>query len=185
MVFLAKGKRGKVYLKGEIATKKSQPFRVMNEVYWLKILNKHKIGPNLVSYTKNSFSYRFIEGEEILKWAEKASKKSIIKVLKAVIKQCEIMDSLKVNKKEMNHPYKHILISKNKPVMIDFERCKLTSNPKNVNQFFQFLINSRMSSILKEKGITINEKEIKELLKEYKRTRDKKVLNKLVEFFSY
>ncbi|MBS3153509.1 hypothetical protein J4426_03025 [Candidatus Woesearchaeota archaeon] len=184
MVFLAKGKRGKVYLKGGIATKKSQPFRVMNEVYWLKILNKHKIGPTLVSYTENSFSYQFVKGEEILKWAEKANKKSIIKVLKAVIKQCEAMDILMVNKKEMNHPYKHILISNDKPVMIDFERCKLTSNPKNVNQFFQFLINSKMSSLLKEKGIIMDKKEVQALLKEYKKTRNKKTLNKLLSFLN-
>ena len=185
MDFLAKGKRGKVYLEKEIATKFSQPFRIKNEVFWLKKLNQYAIGPKLISCSETSFSYKYVKGMEILKWIETSSKKDILKVLKSIIKQCEIMDSLNVNKKEMNHPYKHILISKNKPVMIDFERCKLTSNPKNVNQFFQFLINSRMSSILKEKGITINEKEIKELLKEYKRTRDKKVLNKLVEFFSY
>ena len=184
MAFLAQGKRGKVYLKGNIATKKSQPFRVINEVYWLKILNKHKIGPKLIAYTEDSFSYNFVKGEEIITWTEKATKLNIIKILKNIINQCEVMDLLKVNKKEMNHPYKHILISNNKPVMIDFERCKITNNPKNVNQFFQFLINSRMSSILKEKGIIINEKEIKELLKEYKKTRSKKVLNKLISFFS-
>ena len=180
MAFLAKGKRGKVYLKGNIATKKSQPFRVMNDVYWLKILNKHKLGPNLVSFTETSFSYKFVEGEEILKWTEKADKKSIISVLRSVIKQCEIMDNLNVNKKEMNHPYKHILISKNKPIMIDFERCKLTDNPKNVNQFFQFLLNSRLNHLLKEKGIIIDKKLVLDLLKSYKKTRDKETLKGLL-----
>lgn len=182
MDFLAKGKRGKVYLEKGIATKFSQPFRIKNEVFWLKRLNQHKIGPKLVSYSETSFSYKYVEGIEILKWVETSSKKDVLKVLKNIIKQCEIMDSLKVNKKEMNHPYKHILIEKNKPVMIDFERCKITENPKNVNQFLQFLINSRMSSLLKEKGIILQKNEAQELLKEYKKTRSKKVLNKLIEF---
>src|SRR3989344_7039323 len=182
MEFLGKGKRGKVYLENGIATKFSQSFRVKNEVYWLKILNKHKIGPKLVSYNEDSFSYKFIKGIEIVPWIEKSNKKEIIKILKEIIKQCEILDSLNVNKKEMNHPYKHILIEKNKPVMIDFERCKITENPKNVNQFFQFLINSKMSSLLKEKGIILQKNEIQGLSREYKKTRSKEVLNKLTEF---
>lgn len=180
MEFLAKGKRGKVYLEKGIATKLSQPFRVKNEVDWLKKLNKHKIGPKLVSYNEDSFSYKFVKGIEIIPWIETSNKKDILNVLKNIIKQCEILDSLKVNKKEMNHPYKHILIEKNKPVMIDFERCKITENPKNVNQFFQFLINSRMGSLLKEKEIFLQKNEIQELLKEYKKTRSKKELNRIL-----
>ena len=182
MDFLAKGKRGKVYLEKEIATKFSQPFRIKNEVFWLKKLNQYAIGPKLISCSETSFSYKYVKGMEILKWIETSSKKDILKVLKSIIKQCEIMDSLNVNKKEMNHPYKHILIEKNKPVMIDFERCKITENSKNVNQFFQFLINSRMSSLLKEKGIILQKNEIQGLSREYKKTRSKEVLNKLTEF---
>ena len=184
MEFLGKGKRGKVYLENGIATKFSQQFRVKNEVYWLKILNKHKIGPKLVSYNADSFSYKFVKGREIIPWVEKSNKKDVIKILKEIIKQCEILDSLNVNKKEMNHPYKHILIEKNKPVMIDFERCKITENPKNVNQFFQFLINSKMNSILKEKGILLQKEEIQILLKKYKKTRNKKTLNKILYYFN-
>ena len=161
--------------------------------YWMQKYPEDKIlNLDLLTYAGNldnlsdikNFNYQFVKGEEILKWAEKANKKSIIKVLKAVIKQCEAMDILMVNKKEMNHPYKHILISNDKPVMIDFERCKLTSNPKNVNQFFQFLINSKMSSLLKEKGIIMDKKEVQALLKEYKKTRNKKTLNKLLSFLN-
>lgn len=180
MEFLAKGKRGKVYLENGVATKFSQLFRVKNEVYWLKILNKHKIGPKLVSYNENSFSYEFVKGIEILKWIENSNKKNIIKVLKKIISQCEILDSLNVNKKEMNHPYKHILISNNKPVMIDFERCKITKNPKNVNQFFQFLMSSKISHLLKNKGVILQKKETQDLLKEYKKTRSKKKLNEFL-----
>lgn len=180
MDFLAKGKRGKVYLEKEIATKFSQPFRIKNEVFWLKKLNQYAIGPKLISCSETSFSYKYVKGMEILKWIETSSKKDILKVLKSIIKQCEIMDSLNVNKKEMNHPYKHILISKNKPIMIDFERCKLTDNPKNVNQFFQFLLNSRLNHLLKEKGIIIDKKLVLDLLKSYKKTRDKETLKGLL-----
>ncbi|MEK6857590.1 MAG: hypothetical protein AABX39_03305, partial [Nanoarchaeota archaeon] len=37
-------------------------------------------------------------------------------------------------------PLKHILIGKT-VVMIDFERCHFTEDPKNSRQFMQFLIN--------------------------------------------
>lgn len=174
MKFLGKGKRGKVYLKDGIATKFSQPFRVKNEVFWLKKLNKYKIGPKLISFNEDSFSYKYVKGIEIIPWIEKADKKDIVKVLKEIIRQCEVLDSLNVNKKEMNHPYKHILIYKNKPVMIDFERCKITENPKNVNQFGQFLISSRMSSILIKKDIKIDKDNLKKALKEYKKNKSER-----------
>src|SRR3989344_5362252 len=181
MEFLGKGKRGKVYLEKGIATKFSQTFRVKNEVYWLKILNKYNIGPKLVSYTEDSFSYNFVKGIEIIPWVEKSNKKEIIKVLKEIINQCEILDSQNVNKKEMNHPYKHILVEKNKPVMIDFERCKITENPKNVNQFGQYLMSKNISSLLKQKNIIINKDKLKATLKEYKKTRKKATLNQILK----
>jgi len=53
MKFLAKGKRGKVYLTGEkTIIKKADGNRVRNEVYWLKKLNDKRVGPKLIDYGK-------------------------------------------------------------------------------------------------------------------------------------
>jgi predicted Ser/Thr protein kinase len=65
----------------------------------------------------------------------------------------------------MNHPTKHILIKKGEAsrktvVMIDFERCKQTENPKNVTQFCQYILKYQKK---------INKKKLMRLLQEYKK----------------
>ncbi len=145
--FYAKGKRGFVYkFKKENKTfavkiknpKSRAEGRIQNEAYFLKILNKYNIGPKLLFHGVDYFCYEFIEGENIKQYI-KQNKKIPKRVLNNIMKQCKIMDKLKINKEEMHRPLKNIIIKNNKPVLIDFERCHFTERPKNSNQFKQFL----------------------------------------------
>lgn len=51
------------------------------------------------------------------------------------------MDLAGVNKDEMTHPHRHILVHRDggkwKCTFIDFEKCVLSSRPKNVTQLCQ------------------------------------------------
>ena len=193
--FLAKGKRGVIYkgiqeraelIKTHFAKKEtisiaiktkredSQAMgRIENEVNWLKILNKKGIGPKLLFSSKTYFAYKFVEGALFLDWIETARKKEVLAVIKKLLNQCYIMDNIGVNKEEMHHPHKHIYITKNhRPVMIDFERCSRTENPKNVTQFVEFL--ARIKKDLKE--FTYDPDKLRELAKEYKQSRDLEII---------
>jgi predicted Ser/Thr protein kinase len=141
-----KGKRGLIYIikknKKKFAIKIKNPNslafnRIENEINFLKLLNKYKIGPKLKEYGIDYLCYEFIEGDLLKDYLLKSKKPK--KVLDEIMKQCEKLDELKINKEEMHHPVKNIIIRKNKPVLIDFERCHFTSRPKNVNQFKEFL----------------------------------------------
>ena len=161
--YLTKGKRGKIYVEKGIAIKKLIPKRVEKESSWLKILNKYGIGPKLIGVEKDYFKYKFINGDFILDYFKSNNPKPVII---DILKQCRIMDKLKMNKLEMHNPYKHIIIENKKPIMIDFERAYKTEKPKNVTQFCQFLMSKRVQEILKWK---INKKELIRLLKQYKK----------------
>ena len=67
LIFLAKGKRSEVYtgkLNGKkVAVKISKRAKI--ESKWLRLLNKHKIGPKLIKTEKNKMIYEFIEGKRI------------------------------------------------------------------------------------------------------------------------
>ena len=76
------------------------------------------------------------------------------KVLKEIENQCKILDKLKINKEEMHKPIKNIIVKKNKPILIDFERCHYTQRPKNLNQFKQFL--KRINITLPQKTIPLS-----------------------------
>lgn len=176
-----KGRRGLVYLDFingiKVAVKKKRPESkalnsLKNEAYWLNILNKHRIGPKLISFKDDELVTEFIEGGFLDDLIRKSKDK---KIIKDVFNQCYVMDKLKVNKFEMHKPIKHIIVTKNKkPVMIDFERCKFTNNPKNVTQFCQYLLRF---------GFDINKEKLKDLLKEYKKDYNKKTFDKIINIF--
>ena len=171
--FLAKGKRSLVftakYKKRLVAIKVKKKSskainRLENEAKFLKILNKHNIGPKLIKQGKDYIIYEFVKGKPILKY-----KKNIKKVILNVLDQCYILDQLKINKLEMHHPVKHIIIDKS-PVMIDFERCYYTKHPKNITQFCQFLMNTNK---------TLNKKLLINALKIYKSKQNKNNFNQI------
>jgi len=175
--YLTKGKRGKIYVEKGIAKKKSLAKRVKNESSWIRILNKHGIAPKLIEVKKDHFKYKFIKGEFILDYFKSNNPKPIIL---DVLKQCRIMDKLKVNKLEMHNPHKHIIIKNKKPVMIDFERAYKTEKPKNVTQFCQFLMSRKVYDIVKYK---INKKELIKLLKTYKKNQTEVNFSKIARYF--
>jgi len=168
--YLAKGKRSKVYigvLNGKkVVVKKGKRARI--EAKWLKILNKYKIGPKFVSVSKDKLIYEFIDGERILDF-----KGDIKIIIKKVLDKCRVLDKLKINKKEMQNPYKHILIKNKKVKMIDFERCYYSDKPKNVTQFCQFIRN---------KLLKVNNEKFKKILQEYKGKQNEKNYFKILDF---
>lgn len=169
MEFLAKGHRGIVYLdylngkKICIKVEKRDLSRIKNEAKFLKLLNKHDIGPKFISYSKGKMKYYYVPGVPI---SEKFNRKIALEVLK----QCYKMDKLGIDKFEMHHPLKHVLIGR-KIVMIDFERCKYSLKPKNVTAFSQFIANKFKIKVPKK------------LLQEYKDDYSLKNFKKLVSYF--
>ncbi len=154
--------------------------RIENEVKWLKILNKYKIGPKLNFFDCDYFVYDYIYGDFIVDYLKKSAKNNIKKIIKNVFKQLFILDELKVDKEEMHHPIKHIIVSKQKPYLIDFERAHYAQHPKNVTQFCQFLISKNTSQVLKDKKISIDKNKLIGLAKIYKNNQNSKNLNKIV-----
>jgi len=147
--YFSHGKRSIIYIfkKGAknyvIKTKKQgigAKDPISNEAKFLKLLNRYKTGPKYLTSGKNYVVYEFVKGEFFVDWIKTVDKKSVKRIITDILRQCRTLDKLKINKKEFHKPIKHIIISKNKPVMIDFERCYYTENPKNVTQFCQFLL---------------------------------------------
>ncbi|MBN1156345.1 hypothetical protein JXA85_01920 [Candidatus Woesearchaeota archaeon] len=175
----AKGKRGLIYRikwKGKDAVVKIKNpesaalSRIANEGYYLELLNQYGIGPRMFYFNDEMVAMEFIDGVLIESFVKECCDKIIIKkAIIEILKQCYTLDYLHINKAEMHHPVKHIIVRKNKPVLIDFERCRKSIKVKNVTQFCQFITSSRFSSLLKEKKIIIEKEELIRLSQEYSR----------------
>ena len=145
--------------------------RIENEANWLKVLNKKNIGPRYMFSGDDYLVYQYVEGEFILDWAKDKSFDEINKVLLEVLEQCYIMDTVGVNKEEMHHPMKHIIVIKEGyPVMLDFERCSRTEKPKNVTQVVEFIC--RMD-------LGLDKDQLRELAQDYKNDLSKEKFEKI------
>jgi release factor glutamine methyltransferase len=145
--FFIKGHRGNIYtgfLNGKkimvkVERKESTATnRMENEAYWRLRLNQYRIAPDLLFAGKGYLCCEFAEGHMIKDFVKNSPRDKIISVLKEVFRQCRILDELNVDKEEMHHPVKHVIISKSRVWLIDFERCHYSGKPKNVTQFCQY-----------------------------------------------
>lgn len=109
----------------------------------------------------------YIEGPSLEKYLQTASKEKQKAILKQLLKQAYILDTLKVNKLEMHRVTKNGIVRKNKLILLDFEKCKNTLFPKNVTQACQFITKYFPSKELLEKAKrykqSYGEKEYKDL----------------------
>ncbi|MBI2134415.1 methyltransferase [Candidatus Woesearchaeota archaeon] len=183
--YFSKGKRGFIFtgtLKNKkIAVKIKNPksdavLRIENEIKFLKLLNKKKIGPKLLFSGNDFLAYEFADGVAFIDFLEnkKNDKKIALRIIKSIFGQLFEMDKLKINKEEMSHPQKHIIISnKNRPVLLDFERAHHVKNPGNVTQFCDFLISKKIANMLKKGNIGINRVKMIKAAKKYKKNQNK------------
>jgi len=188
--FLSRGKRGYVFLanynKKKVCIKSKNPQStvdtLLNEYNFLKRLKNHNLSPKPLENHNTFISMEFIEGlpfEEFLKNSnEKNSKTKIILIIWQLIDQMLLLDLLGINKQEMTHPTKHIIITQKKlgknkklyPVLIDFERARFSKNPRNLTQFISYLNSNKISTLLNQKDILINSQNILDQIKDYKKT---------------
>ena len=192
MEIYAKGKRGIIYRQDNVCVKEKNPNSsvdtLKNEAEYLQVLNKEGIGPKFIKYSDSKLYREFVDGTRISDFFEQENDKNkIISVIKQVLEQCRQIDLLSINKKELNNPYKDIIITCNdkgtaKAVMIDFERCTQTKKPKNVTQFLQYIIKNK--PLLEKKAMIIDRKEFIRLGKEYKEKNDKESFNKIINFIA-
>lgn len=182
---ILKGQRGIVEIIGDVAIKRARnsKYDAEGEASFLKLLNKHNIGPKYIANTKDSLSMEYIDGQRILDYFANidTTKKDIINIIEKILEQVHDMDKLKISKLELTHPYKHIIIRNKKPIQIDFERCTYTDKPKNVTQFIQFLCSGKIAHIVKNKNIKIDVKTLRELALKYKKDYKKEYLKKILD----
>jgi HemK-related putative methylase len=197
-------------IKAAVKTPLSKNYNYTDEAKFLKVLNKKGIGPKLYKINKKdkSIIMEYIDGARILDFFadEKIEKNNILDVIEKILKQVYTLDLLGITKNELINPYKHIIIGNNEsrignnesrignnesrignneswnnePVMIDFERCQYTDRPKNITQFIQFLCSGRVNYLFKEKGIIVNITRLRDVAKDYKGTKDKNIINKIL-----
>ncbi|OIO64745.1 hypothetical protein COY28_06330 [Candidatus Woesearchaeota archaeon CG_4_10_14_0_2_um_filter_57_5] len=155
---LAKGRRGIVYQgtwKGMHAVAKVPRLDCKDttghEAMMLAEVNRLCIGPKLLVYGEGYVIMQLVSGPLFEDWLTTTTEAEKKRLIKRVMEQCLVLDKAGIQKQEMNHPSKHIIIENSRdncpvPVLVDFERARKVERPANVTQFCQYLLSPALTS---------------------------------------
>jgi putative serine/threonine protein kinase len=153
----------------------------------LKTANSIGVGPKLLETSENFLLMELIEGTHFPEWLkslEKRESQSRVRlVLKDVLEQCHRLDTAGVDHGELSNAPKHILVDANdQPFLVDFETASINRRVSNVTSVCQYLfLGSQVAAQVKEKLGEVDEKQLIQKLRAYKRERTEENFEKLLE----
>src|SRR3989338_7556982 len=194
------GKRGVIYTglyrNKKVAIKQqkreTKTYTLINEVATLKKLRRYNIG-QLVLFAEHAegeqpftyFVYPFAEGQFVLEFLQdtRTTPKDVKNFVQQLLKTMRQLDTLHINKEEMHHPLKHIIVQKRSKklgiTLLDFERAKYTPKPHNVSQFCEFLCRAR--SMLQKKGLQISVQKLRSAVQQYQTEQNEENMEKILK----
>ena len=184
---LGKGKRKLVYKarysNKDVVVKIKRPDSaaepILREVKMLQFLSRKKLAPNVYVWSKKFFVTDYVPGIFLKDWIDYATLDEVKIVLKKVFLWCYQLDKAGISKKEMHHPWKHVLIHGKNIGFIDFERAHKTNDPKNVSQFVQFVF--LLTKRLKNKGFHVHRAALIKKIQHYKKAFDQRSFEELMD----
>ena len=149
--------------------------------------NSINVGPKFLAVNKNFLLMQLIDGDLLEDWLETHKNKEIVcKVLVDILEQCWRLDEASLDHGELSKAPKHLLVDKtNKPYIVDFETASVNRKVINVTSVCQFLFMGN-SSAAKMLGKVFGKKNKSELipnLKHFKKNRNRRNFEGLLEIF--
>jgi putative serine/threonine protein kinase len=159
---------------------------LIHEASMLQKANTVDVGPKLIGASKNFLVMQLIEGELLPNWLEKTTDKPIVKrILGQILEQCWRLDEAGLDHGELSKAPKHLLVDKEENVfMVDFETASIERHVSNVTAVCQYLFagNSSASKILTEILGERNRLDFIDVLRTYKRNRNRENFECLLDF---
>jgi len=114
-------------------------YNFWKEVRYLTVLQGRGFVPKLYGFNPKKLEVvmEFVDGVTIGDLVDSDSLD--LGVFERCLDICFYLDRMRIQKEEMNHPHRHVLIKGDRVVFIDFERSHESKNPNNVSQFIVYL----------------------------------------------
>jgi putative serine/threonine protein kinase len=147
--------------------------------------NSVNVGPQFLAVNKDFLLMQLVDGDLLADWLEAHRDKELTrKVLVDILEQCWRLDEIGLDHGELSKAPKHLLVDKtNKPFSGDFETASVERKVINVTSVCQFLFmgNSSAAKILAEVLGDRNRAELIAALKGYKKDRNRRNFEGLLE----
>jgi putative serine/threonine protein kinase len=159
---------------------------LLHEAVMLSKANTVSVAPKLMGASKNFLLMELIDGDLLPNWLKTKHDKVLVKqVLGEVLEQCYRLDQLGLDHGELSKAPKHLLIDKaNKTFIVDFETASLARRAANVTAVCQYLFggNNSAAKILDETLKEKNRLELIDVLKAYKKNKDRENFESVLAF---
>jgi putative serine/threonine protein kinase len=153
----------------------------------LKRANAMDVGPKLLEINKDFLLMELIEGNLFTEWIESLGKEEVQLrlrlVLKNILEQCYRLDTTGLDHGELSNAPKHIIIdADDRPFIVDFETASTNRRVANVTSVCHYLLlGGQIAKKMKKTLEKIDEKNLLQKLRIYKKERTRKNFEKLVE----
>lgn len=160
---------------------------MFHEGEMLRRANNIDVGPKLLEISENFLLMELIEGTHFPEWIESLGEREVQSrvrlVLKDILEQCYRLDMADLDHGELSNAPKHIIVdADDRPYLVDFETASINRRVSNVTSVCQYLfLGSQIAEKVKEKLGKVDEKQLIQKLRTYKRERTKENFEKLLE----
>ncbi len=160
---------------------------MFHEGEMLNRANVIDIGPKLLEISENFLLMELVEGTHFPEWIKSMEGREeqwrVRLVLKDILEQCYRLDEAGLDHGELSNAPKHIIVdADDRPHLIDFETASINRRVSNVTSVCQYLfLGSQIADKVKEKLGEVDEKELINALRTYKRERTRENFEKILE----
>jgi putative serine/threonine protein kinase len=162
---------------------------MFHEGEMLKRANTIDVGPKLLEISENFLLMELVEGTHFPQWIESLGEIEVQSrvrlVLKDILEQCYRLDEAGLDHGELSNAPKHIIVdADDQSYLVDFETASINRRVSNVTSVCQYIfLGSQIADKVKEKLGKVDEKQLINALRTYKRERTKENFEKLLEKF--
>jgi len=160
---------------------------MFHEGEMLRRTNAIEVGPKLLEISENFLLMELVKGTHFPEWIKSMEgieeQWRVRLVLKDVLEQCYRLDEAGLDHGELSNAPKHIIVdADDRPHLIDFETASINRRVSNVTSVCQYLfLGSQIADKVKEKLGKVDEKELINALRTYKRERTRENFEKILE----
>ena len=158
---------------------------MFHEGEMLRRANAIDVGPKLLEISENFLLMELVKGTHFPQWIEylrdKEERLRVRLVLKDILEQSFRLDEAGLDHGELSNAPKHIIVdADDQPHLIDFETASINRRVSNVTSVCQYLfLGSQIADKVKEKLGKVDEKELVNALRTYKRERTRENFEKI------
>jgi len=139
------------------------------EAYMLGLANRVGVGPRLLGHSGPVLVMSLVKGIDLSKWLlhESYSPHEAKQTLLETARQCHMLDQAGIDHRELSDATKHVIVTEEGPVVIDFGSAAPSSHPKNLTSLMNYIYSKPLEDVRTRLGLA---KMDRERLRRYKAT---------------